>query len=554
MRSNNKSMLILCCMLTATLVVGCGYIIRDTRYDTIAVPEERVTHINAFDWETMSDPEASKAIDEVVAFDPEAKELPLSLEHCRAMVLQNNLDLKVQRIDPEIAVKEVAAAQAVFEPLIFAGFDFFNSETPTVSDLDASSVESEGWNVGFSLPLRTGGRIMINAPQSRVETDNTFQFSPGQTTKSVSESYNSDLSISLNQPLLRNGGPKANTHGIRIARYNAMASKARMKLETMRILAFVDKVYWRLYAARQQLLVRKQEYDLAVAQLERAKRLVKAQKAAQIEILRAESAATQRLEGIILAENAVYDRQRDLKRILNQPGLEMTTLVNLIPTVEPKPAYIPLDRDRVLTYALENRMDLLELELQIAAQASTVDYARNQRLPALALNYSYNVNGLGDSGSEAFDMVLENEFADHSVGLSLQLPFGNKAARSRFQQAILRKQQAVLTKQQRELTVTQEVLGVIEQLNANWQRVVASRKGAQLAEKTLAAEQRQYELGLQTSNEVLSAQANYANARSAELRALVEYQISQIDLAYATGCLLDAARVEWQDSTDTPNS
>lgn len=116
-----------------------------------------------------------------------------------------------------------------------------------------------------------------------------------------------------------------------------------------------------------------------------------------------------------------------------------------------------------------------------------------------------------------------------------------------MRQAILRKRQALLTKKQRELTITQEVLGTIDQLNANWQRVLASRKSAQLAQQTLLAEQRQHELGLQTSNEVLSAQTSFANARSSAVRALVEYQIAQTDLAYATGCLLDAARIQWPE-------
>ena len=34
--------------------------------------------------------------------------------------------------------------------------------------------------------------------------------------------------------------------------------------------------------------------------------------------------------------------------------------------------------------------------------------------------------------------------------------------------------------------------------------------------------------------------------RSTEIRALTEYQIAQVDLAYATGTLLGAAKIQWQ--------
>ncbi|MBW1914306.1 MAG: TolC family protein [Deltaproteobacteria bacterium] len=535
-------------ILILGLLTGCRHTISDTRYDTIAVPEERLTQVKAFDWQAMADPQPPDISDEVVTIDSGTTELSLSLNQCRAMVMQNNLDLQVQWFNPKIAEEAVNTARAVFEPLAFSSFNFYKSETPVFYKsgttpsrnlVKSSSSQSESWDVGLNIPLSTGGQIRINMPRSKSDSDETSY-----------TSYNNDLTLSLNQPLLRNSGPRVNTHLIRIAGYNALASRARIKLETMNALATVDKVYWRLYAARQELLVRKQEYDLAVAQLERAKRMVEVQTWARIEILRAESAAAERLEGIILAERTVRDRQRELKRILNEPDLEMDTPVTLVPVVELNPAYIPLDKKRVQDYALNNRMELLELELQIATQASTVDLEQNRLLPALALSYAYNINGLGKSGNEAFDMVLDNEFVDHRFGLSLEIPIGNEVAKSRLRQAVLRKRRALLTKKQRELTITQEVLGTIDQLNANWQRVLVSRKSAQLAEQTLLAEQRQHELGLQTSNEVLSAQARFANARSAELRALVEYQIAQIDLAYASGCLLDAARIQWQETAD----
>jgi hypothetical protein len=44
---------------------------------------------------------------------------------------------------------------------------------------------------------------------------------------------------------------------------------------------------------------------------------------------------------------------------------------------------------------------------------------------------------------------------------------------------------------------------------------------------------------------VLDASTNLANAQSAEVRALADYQIAQTDLAFATGTLLGATKVQW---------
>ena len=66
-----------------------------------------------------------------------------------------------------------------------------------------------------------------------------------------------------------------------------------------------------------------------------------------------------------------------------------------------------------------------------------------------------------------------------------------------------------------------------------------------LAARNLAAEQRQFDLGLRTSTDVLDAQTRFADAQSAEVLALTEYEIAQVDIAVATGTLLGAADVRW---------
>ncbi|HMO26535.1 MAG TPA: TolC family protein, partial [Tepidisphaeraceae bacterium] len=56
--------------------------------------------------------------------------------------------------------------------------------------------------------------------------------------------------------------------------------------------------------------------------------------------------------------------------------------------------------------------------------------------------------------------------------------------------------------------------------------------------------------GLRTSTDVLDAQTRLADARSSEIGALADYQIAQVDLAYATGTLLGAAAIEWSPRSD----
>ncbi len=51
-----------------------------------------------------------------------------------------------------------------------------------------------------------------------------------------------------------------------------------------------------------------------------------------------------------------------------------------------------------------------------------------------------------------------------------------------------------------------------------------------------------------TSTDVLDAATRLAEAQLAEIQAVVDYQIAQVDLAAATGTLLGAAKVTWEPS------
>src|SRR5438309_1958051 len=70
----------------------------------------------------------------------------------------------------------------------------------------------------------------------------------------LNPSSSSDAEARLSQPLLRGFGPETNELGIRLAKLQYQQTQARTKLELTRVLANVDRVYWRLYAARQELL------------------------------------------------------------------------------------------------------------------------------------------------------------------------------------------------------------------------------------------------------------------------------------------------------------
>jgi outer membrane protein len=533
---------VFCCLLSAVccLLIGCERFYRhENPYKTSYTPE-KVHEIKTLELQkTSGEQKAPPEVNEVNEAPP--KELELTLEQCRSMTLANNLDLKVQLINPSIAAEKVSEQEAQFEAAFYTNSTFSKTDTPVASFLDeisGSQVSYFSTDLGVQVPLKTGGTVTFDLADSRADTGSPYSvFDP---------SYSSDLSVSISQPLLRGAGRRANTYVIRIAEYEKQITDAATKLEVIRVLADVDRVYWRLYAARRELDVRKQQYELADLLYKQAVRFVNAGEKPQIEITRTEAGVAQRLEAIIIAENNVRDRERDLKQTLNKRGLGMQTPTVLIPSTEPDPVHYKLDKKQLIPIAMDNRMEMLELELQIAEDFDRVDYMRNQALPLVTMDYRYNVNGLGASRDDSYDLLFDKRFEDHRAGLQLVVPLGNEAAKSRLRQAFYQRRQRLASRDNREALIKLEVLNAIDQLEANWQRVLASRQTSILDGRLYEAEKRQFELGLGISTEVLEAQTDFAEAQRAEILALAEYQIALVDLAYATGTLLGAAKVRWE--------
>ena len=464
----------------------------------------------------------------------------LTLDHARISALSNNLGLSATLISPVIAAERVSEEEGRFEALFTLSASAADNDNATASSLSGGQSTVRSITPGVTVPLRTGGSLSITLPFSRVETDNSFSF--------LNPSYTSDLNFSLSHNLLRGAGRRAATHSIRLADYDRQISESQAKLEVIRTLAEVDRVYWRLYASVRALEVVEQQHAVAIAQLERAERKERAGSGTQVDIIRAQSGVADRVEQIIRAQNDVQLGERGLKVLLNLPGLDANSPTHFELVSPPDPVEYAFDASVLNTAAIENRMELLELELQLARDAAAIAFSENQKLPLVALQYTYRINGLGGSLDSSIDTLTRNNFETWTVGLNVEVPLGNEQRKASLAQSILARLQRLATRDAREQSITREVYDAVDQLSSTWNRILAAREAVLLSSRVLEAEQRQFSVGRSTTTDVLDADANLANARLTEIRAIVDYQIAQIDLAVATGTLLGQSKVDWLPS------
>jgi len=494
----------------------------------------------------------------------------MTIADVRGAALTNNLDLEIAEIAPSIAATYVTEEEARFDQLIFSRAKYARQDTP-LNNLDVVQFQTPNpddplnqqiaklteiqqltnyleLDAGVVIPLRTGGTVTLSAPMDEKEM---YKGVP-------SNQYRSALRFSISQPLLRGAGVDNNVASIRVARYEQHATEVTVRLQAIRVLATIDRAYWSVYQAWAELDVRRQQYEYAKNHLAMVRKRVAEGLTAAVEVNRADVGLAERLEAVIVAETNLRLKERQLKLLMNDPVLKMETPTIVIPTTWPNLVKFEFDRDQLVTKAFAGRLELLELELKLAADITKVDYLRNQTLPSFMLDYSYASLGRNaNSFDGAIGQAFSGDFSDWSVGLRMEYPVGNELRLARLERAVNERLQRLTTRQLRELTVRREIYDALDQLQQNWQRILAARQNVLVAGINYDAELKQFSEGLRTMTEVFETLTSLGNAQIREVRAVADYQVSLIDLAFATGTLLGYSQVELGDfgkvrSTGTP--
>ena len=442
----------------------------------------------------------------------------LTLEDVRAAALERNLGLKAELMEGAVARTEEDEEWTKFDSVFYAGASY-DKEDLTASD---SKEQYSDLSAGLTKPLLTGGSLTLEVSGGQDESSSGLDNFP----------LRSDLSFS--QPLLKGAGVENSMRSIRIEQLSRRMVNAQMKQQIINLLVGADTAYWNLYSAVKELEVRREQYQLAQDQLKHAQRQVKSGAAARIEIVRAEAGVASRLESVINAENTVESRNRTLLQIMGVSDLQMDRAAMIIPETVPHPLGLKLDRKELVDFALENRMDAVQMELQLAMDDLAVERSENNRLPNLSFSGSLSVEGDRDHYADGFS----DSTADAYVGLAFSMPVGNRAAKLQQERARLYRQIDEANEAELQQLIQRQVLNAVSSLESSWRRILAAEQGVQAAERDYRVEQSQFQLGVRTSTDVLQAATRLAEAQLSRIRAFVDYEIAQISLATATGTLL----------------
>ena len=134
------------------------------------------------------------------------------------------------------------------------------------------------------------------------------------------------------------------------------------------------------------------------------------------------------------------------------------------------------------------------------------------------------------------------------MGLSLSIPLRNRGAQADQIRSQLEFRQAQLHLLQLQNQIGIEVRNAQYALLQNRSRVETARKARDLAQQSFDIEEKKKALGASTSNLVLQAQRDLAQAESNFVSAMSAYEKSRVELDRATGLTLSHSGIEIEEA------
>ncbi len=470
---------------------------------------------------------------------------PLTLDEATRRALERNLDIAVERLNPQTFDLSLAAINATYRPLLSASFTERSQLNPPTSQLNGGQRvlnDSLTYNTGVVQNLPWGGGSMtLNWNNNRTDTTNLFaNFNP---------SYVSQLSATLVQPLARGFRIDGTRQQLLITKINRDISESQLRATITNTLADVRNAYWDYVYTVDALGVAQRSLALALKLVEDNKVQVEAGALAPIDVLQAEAEAASRQQEVAQAEATTQTAQLSLKRlIVDGPG-DPIWRSSLDPIDRPAFAPTPVDADSAVRRALSERNDLAQARKQLQANDVTLRYLKNLTLPAFDLVGGYSLQGLGGTqfirqgsglGStvigtipggyaDALSNIRGADFPTWSVGFNISYPLLGGEAQATHARGRIQRDQTLAQIKALELQVATEVTNAALQVESNLKRVEAAATARSLAERRLEAEQSKFEVGLSTNFFVVQAQRDLADAHNIELRARLDYQKSLVE-------------------------
>ncbi|MGD0801175.1 MAG: TolC family protein [Terracidiphilus sp.] len=486
--------------------------------------------------------------------------LTLGLRDTILLALEYNSNIALEETQIESQKFNLLSAFQPFDPQLQSYMNINRISTPIYSQLQGvgtstsavSNTLTQSGQFTYTQTFTPGTNIQASLSSNKSSTNSSYNdFNPY---------FISTLSLQFTQPLLRNAGRFANTAPLVIARRSLAQSRSSFIAEVNDAILQVVYQYWNAVQARGALDVQQKSLKLAEVSYERDKRALELGALPPLDIYRSESEVAARKVQVIQAGYTLTQAEDALRRTIGADQEPQYRLLELHLTEQPQPhgELESISMEDALTQALSQRPELDAAKSALDNDQTSIQYAHNQLRPDLSLTGFYQSSGLGGNqynlntgqliSPGGFGSSMSQTFGFGYPGyggtLTLNLPLRNRGAQARLGNALVSRTHDLYNAQNIREQITQEVSDAVRQLEEAKMALEAGTVSYDLAQKSLASDQRKFELGAETNFFVLDSQTKLAQAELTLLQTQVNYQVARAAVGHATSRLLEPYQVK----------
>ncbi len=428
----------------------------------------------------------------------------LTIGECREKAIEYNKSLKIARYQEEKAIANQKTARTAYLPKVDAqgsamyvpGIDEISmpgsflqtAESAEAAQAGNFSGESNVWNPGLELDL---GDITYLSGQ---------------------------LSIEL--PIYAGGKIR---YSNKMADLGVNISKQSYKLKYSEVIEQTDQAYWNVVAMKENVKLAS-DYVKMLSELQEQMTdmydlgLVPASEKLKVSVQKNEAEL-----GLIRAKNGLRLTKMALNQIM---GFELTREIEVTNSLNHN-ANLP-DFEGGVSSALKNRpeLNMLAGKLNLSEYDKKIIMSDYMPQVGVGINHTYSkINQLVDEGQW-------NTIAAAQVSIPV---FHWKESKHKKKAAEMEIQQAEMELSNTRDLVALEVNQVMIQVEEAWESIQIAKKSIDEANENLEETKLSFELGLNTTTEVLNAQAEWQKAQTNLIAALTKFEQLKTSWTKVTG-------------------
>lgn len=452
-----------------------------------------------------------------------------------------------------------------FDPTISGFVNFAHSSIPqsntVLTGINALVVDSRTYQAQYSQSWSFGLTSALSYSSQRQRLNSLYN--------TLNPSTNGALDLTVTQNLLQGFGSAVNGRNIRVQRNNLKVTDLQFKQQLITTISAVLNLYWDLVSFNQDVKSRERAVETAQRLLDDNKRQVEIGTIAEIEVTRAMSQLYASKQDLVISKTNLLQQETILKNALSRAGIATSELADI--HIIPLDSIVVPEKDEVAAVdelvgeALRNRPEIEQSNLNLLSNHLNLVGIKNSLRPSLQAFAELTNNGLtGDITAAALaaggagpfaggygnllGQIFRRNYPNYSAGFSLNIPLRNRAAQSDYATSLIEIRQNELTLQKTMNQIRVDVQNAVIGIQQARARHEAALKSHALAEQTLAADQRKFELGAATAFQVVQDQRDLANAQSSEVQAMANFTHARISLDQSLGRTLEVNGVSVADA------